>query len=132
MYFNNRFKLGDTVRINNTNYKYYGVVGRVYQIAHVITDSPTLSEPEYIEYMVENEENVYCGLRQTDLSFSEAPKHTLIQELKEQLLKANQKIEELDNLYRLRTNAHCDTIDQLAAKDKSALSNFTNEITKSK
>lgn len=41
-----------------------------------------------------------------------------IQELKDQLAQANKKIDELDNLYRLRTNAHCDTIDQLAAKNK--------------
>ncbi len=120
MFFNNKFKLGDSVRIHNTNYKYYGVVGRVYQIAHVITDRSSSIEPEYIHYMIENEDNVYCNIPETDICFTEAPKLTLIQELKEQLVKANKKIEELDNLYRLRTNAHCDTIDEL------------NKITRSK
>jgi TolA-binding protein len=118
MYFNNKFKLGDSVRICNTNYKHYGVVGNIYQVAHIITDSASWIEPERIEYMVENKENVYCGLRETDICFTESPKHSLIQDLKYQLAQANQKIEELDNLYRLSTNAHCDTIDQLAAKNE--------------
>jgi hypothetical protein len=74
MYYNNRFKLGDVVRIHNTNYKHYGVVGKVYQIAYVITDSKSSIEPEYIHYMIENEYNIYTGIPETDISFVEAPK----------------------------------------------------------